>query len=57
VFKCRDITEVSKFEKLSIENKMLNLMTSSVSHELITPLKCIMQIGDAIVEDTIDAKI
>jgi hypothetical protein len=38
-----DITEIDKFAKLSADNKMLSLLTSSVTHEMITPLKCIIE--------------
>ena len=36
----RDITEIKKLAKLSAQNKMLTMFTSSVTHEMITPLKC-----------------
>ena len=35
----RDITEIRTFSKISENNKMLTLLTSSVTHEMITPLK------------------
>jgi len=38
----RDITEIRTFSKISENNKMLTLLTSSVTHEMITPLKCII---------------
>jgi hypothetical protein len=43
VLTVRDITEIDKLAKLSAENKMLGLLNSSVSHEMITPLKCIIE--------------
>ena len=42
---CRDITERIKTKEISSEYKLLNFMTTSVSHEMITPLKCMIQIG------------
>jgi hypothetical protein len=42
---CRDITERKKTKEISAEYKLLNFMTISVSHEMITPLKCMIQIG------------
>ena len=48
----RDITEVNKIAKLSAENKMLGLFTSSVTHEMITPLKCISEFGKSILNST-----
>ena len=49
--------------KLSAENKMLTMMSSSISHELITPLRCIEQISKKMVskrvneEQTFDAEL
>lgn len=41
----RDISEINNFAKVSAQNKMLSLLTSSVTHEMITPLKCVIQFG------------
>lgn len=46
----RDISEINKFAKVSAENKMLSLLTSSVTHEMITPLKCIIQFGTSLLK-------
>lgn len=43
VLTCRDISKISENANLKAENKMLGLMSSSVSHEMITPIKCIIQ--------------
>jgi hypothetical protein len=48
----RDITEIRKFSKISENNKMLTLLTSSVTHEMITPLKCILQFTINVLENT-----
>jgi hypothetical protein len=37
------MSEIRKNAKLSSDNKMLTLMTSSISHEMITPIKCIIE--------------
>jgi signal transduction histidine kinase len=50
----RDITEIRKFSKISENNKMLTLLTSSVTHEMITPLKCILQFTINVLEKTTD---
>lgn len=42
----RDITILKSNAKLHEKNKVLNLMSSSVSHEMLTPLKCIVSIVD-----------
>lgn len=46
VLTMRDITMWKNNAKLSEKNKVLNLMSSSVSHEMLTPLKCIVSIVD-----------
>jgi len=46
----RDITEVRKFSKISENNKVLTLLTSSVTHEMITPLKCIVQFTNKVLK-------
>jgi len=36
------MSEIRDKIKLESENKMLQLTTSSVSHEMITPIKCVI---------------
>lgn len=50
----RDITEVTKFNKISENNKMLTLLTSSVTHEMITPLRCIILFTHNVLKKTKD---
>ena len=38
----RDVTEVQRIAKIEETNKLLNLLTSSVTHEMLTPLRCIV---------------
>lgn len=42
----RDISKIKQIAKLSAENDTLSLLTSSVSHELITPIKCIINFAE-----------
>lgn len=42
----RDVTKIRENEKLTAENKFLGLITSTVSHETITPLKSISSIAN-----------
>ena len=42
VLTLRDISDINNYVKVSAENKMLSLLTSSVTHEMITPLKCVI---------------
>jgi signal transduction histidine kinase len=41
----RDITALKRLTKVENKNKATSLMTASVSHELLTPLKCISSFG------------
>jgi hypothetical protein len=52
VLTIRDISDIDKYAKVSAENKMLSLHTSSVTHEMITPLKCIIQFGTTLLKST-----
>lgn len=45
LLKIRDISDIREKEKLSAEIKMLSLMASSVSHEMITPMRCIVHLA------------
>jgi hypothetical protein len=42
----RDVSKIKQIAKLSAENESLSLFTSCVSHELITPIKCIISFGE-----------
>jgi signal transduction histidine kinase len=42
----RDVSKIKQIAQLSDENETLSLLTSSVSHELITPIKCIIAFGE-----------
>ena len=41
-----DITQMEKNVALQAKNKVLNTMQSSISHEMLTPLKCISSIAE-----------
>lgn len=41
----RDITAFKKLNKAENKNRVTGLLTASVSHELLTPLKCISSFG------------
>lgn len=45
---CRDISKIKENSKLQGQNKMLSLMSSSISHEMLTPIKCIIKIVEDI---------
>ena len=42
----KDITFLSVNAKLQADNKMLQLMSSTISHEMITPLSCMISITE-----------
>ena len=46
-----DITSVERNVALKAKNKMLNTMQASISHELLTPLKCIKSITELMKEE------
>lgn len=54
IVKIRDITQIQKLSEISAKNEMLTLCTSSVSHEMITPLKCINLITEKLISEIKD---
>ena len=48
VLTCKDISKIQENAKLSADNKMLSLMASSVSHEMLTPLRCIIHLANGL---------
>jgi len=46
------MSDVDKYAKVEAENKILSLLTTSVTHEMITPLKCIVQFGTTLLKST-----
>jgi hypothetical protein len=48
VLSCRDVSNITENAKLVADNKMLNVVSSSVHHEMITPIKCTLQIIEKI---------
>ena len=44
----RDVSKIQENEKLLANNKMLSLMSSCVSHEMITPMRCIIHIMNSL---------
>ena len=47
----RDISDISNLARVSAENKMLSLLTSSVTHEMLTPLKCIIEFAHMLIKE------
>ena len=44
----RDVTESQKLAHAEANARMVNQLTSSVSHEVITPLKCIISFATSL---------
>jgi len=42
----RDLSDFYKLQKSENQNKLLNLLNSTVSHEMITPLRCIINMAE-----------
>jgi light-regulated signal transduction histidine kinase (bacteriophytochrome) len=53
----RDLTDFDKLKKTESQNKLLNLLNYSVSHEMITPLKCILNLAETALKDCLDEKL
>jgi signal transduction histidine kinase len=49
ILRIRDITANKKLQKAQRENKMLSFLQTSVSHELVTPIKCIASFAEELV--------
>ena len=47
----RDITNLKKLAKIEAENKLLQLLSSSVTHEMVTPLKCIINFSESLIKE------
>jgi len=44
IIQIRDISNIAENLRLQADNKLLNLVSSSVNHKVLTPLKCMLQI-------------
>ena len=51
VLTIRDITTQRRLEKVQEQNEMLHLVTSSVSHDLMTPIQCIISFANKILTE------
>jgi len=40
----RDLTEQLKLVKIQEDNRLLQMLTQSVTHEMVTPLKCVVEL-------------
>jgi hypothetical protein len=49
--KILDVTESENLEKLKHEARAVNLYTSSISHEMLTPLKNVITVSGFIEQD------
>jgi two-component system sensor histidine kinase/response regulator len=44
----RDLTRLILADKIENENKFFNKLTATVSHEMMTPLSCIITIAKSV---------
>ncbi len=47
-----DLTSLKRVNHLQSQNDLLNLMTANVSHEMDTPLNCIICLADKIIKQS-----
>ncbi len=52
----RDLTAQLKLEQAEQKSSLLSLLTSSVSHELITPIRCMVTFGNELVNSKLKDK-
>ena len=52
----RDVSKLLSVEKIESENKFFNTLTSTVSHEMMTPLNCIITFGRSLLNTKYHAK-
>jgi signal transduction histidine kinase len=56
VLTIRDLTAQLKLEQAEQKSSLLSLLTSSVSHELITPIRCMVTFGNELVNSKLKDK-
>jgi signal transduction histidine kinase len=56
VLTIRDLTAQLKLEQAEQKSSLLSLLTSSVSHELITPIRCMVTFGNELVSSNLKDK-
>ena len=47
----RDVTNIKKLARIEADNKLLQLLSSSVTHEMVTPLKCIINFSESLIKE------
>jgi len=57
VFTIRDISKIDDYANLQAQNKMMSMYTSNVTHELLTPLKCIIELENTLLANLKDPKL
>lgn len=50
ILSVNDLTSVKQVGTLKTQNNLLNLLTANVSHEMMTPLNCIIYFADILIE-------
>ena len=52
----RDVSKLLSVEKIESENRFFNTLTSTVTHEMMTPLNCIITFGRSLLNTQYQAK-
>ena len=47
----RDVTQLKRIAKMEAENDYLQFLNSNVSHEMITPLRCIISFTKSLMQE------
>ena len=50
ILNVNDLTSLKQVSALKSENSLLNLLAANVSHEMMTPLNCIIYFADILIE-------
>ena len=50
ILTCRDVSQINEIARLEAENEAQSLVYTSFSHDLLTPLKCIIELAKMMVD-------
>ena len=56
VLTIQDLSQVNELASLKAKTQSLSMMASTVNHEMLTPLKCIIMISDKLKSSIVDVK-
>jgi signal transduction histidine kinase len=56
ILSINDLTSLKQVSTLKTQNNLLNLLAANVSHEMMTPLNCIIYFSDQLLQDKVHSK-